>query len=519
METEKVVIEAEVKVKGEGNVKSIKAELRQLKNELGRLDPDSQAFITAAQRAGVLQDQIEDINNTVKAFNPEAKFQAFAGVLGGVANGFSAIQGAQALFGAENEDVQKAILKTQGAIALATGLNGLMGMKDAFTNLALVIKTNVVSAFATMRAAIISTGIIGLVALIGGLIYAWYEESKANEEATKSLEDYNEAVKNARREQQDLAVQLLEGRTRELAEITNETTKKILELNDKAAEIRKKAAEEGRNLTQAELVELESYKEQQLTINEIGEKKIADLKEQYRKEDEKKTKEQREKETAAAEKHAQELKTWRKDVEQKEKEEKDKRYEQRDDEEEEERIREERRLALQKKTLEDRKKITDAKIKLAEEEKEAQLDTLQATAAGINAVSQLVGEQTAAGKALGVASATIDTYVGANKALAQGGTLGFVAAGAVILQGLANVKRILAVKVPSINGTSANAMGNAPSSVPQMPNIYQSTQLNPNSTLNTRQLNVNDNRVYVLESDITGTQKKVERITRKATIR
>ena len=40
------------------------------------------------------------------------------------------------------------------------------------------------------------------------------------------------------------------------------------------------------------------------------------------------------------------------------------------------------------------------------------------------------------------AQAIVDTYAGANKAFAQGGVLGFVTAGAIIAQGLANVATI-----------------------------------------------------------------------------
>jgi hypothetical protein len=295
-QTEEIILKTTIDTgNSAASVKSVKQELRQLTNELATLDPASQKFRDVAQRAGELRDRIEDTNATIKAFNPEAKFQAFAGVLGGVANAFSAAQGAMTIFGDKNKDIEQVIARTQGAIALATGLNGLLGMKDQFIILSNVIKTQVVAAFSTMRAAIISTGILGLVALIGTLIYNWYEEKKANEAATKALNDYGDALKKTRKEQQNLSVELLSGRTKEMAQITNETTNKILELNDKMAEIRKKAADENRELTKAELLELEAYKQQQLLINEIGEKKIADLKKQYAKEDLEKQKEREKK--------------------------------------------------------------------------------------------------------------------------------------------------------------------------------------------------------------------------------
>ena len=69
-----------------------------LQIEMAGLDIGSDAFVKAAQKAAMLKDKIEDASAGVKAFNPEAKFQAFAGVLGGVANGFSSALGALAIF-------------------------------------------------------------------------------------------------------------------------------------------------------------------------------------------------------------------------------------------------------------------------------------------------------------------------------------------------------------------------------------------------------------------------------------
>ena len=134
------------------------------------LEEGSQAFINAAKRAGTLKDKIGDTKATIDAFNPEKKFQALAGAVGIAANGFSALQGAMALMGTENEDLNKTIAKTQGAIALATGLNGLMGMGDAFKNL----KNVAGDALKGIKAGIGATG-IGLIVVATGLLYANWE--------------------------------------------------------------------------------------------------------------------------------------------------------------------------------------------------------------------------------------------------------------------------------------------------------------------------------------------------------
>lgn len=61
-----------------------------------------------------------------------AKFEGVQKVSAGVASGFAAIQGAAALLGDENEDLQKALLKVQSAMAIAQGIGGI---KDLFEGL------------------------------------------------------------------------------------------------------------------------------------------------------------------------------------------------------------------------------------------------------------------------------------------------------------------------------------------------------------------------------------------------
>ena len=76
---------------------------------------------------------------------------------------------------------------------------------------------------------------------------------------------------------------------------------------------------------------------------------------------------------------------------------------------------------------------------VADAKKASVNDQLSAAAGLAGALSSLAGDN----KQLAVASAIMDTYVGANKAFAQGGTVGFVTAAAVIASGLANVKTIM----------------------------------------------------------------------------
>jgi uncharacterized protein YeaO (DUF488 family) len=79
-------------------------------------------------------------------------------------------------------------------------------------------------------------------------------------------------------------------------------------------------------------------------------------------------------------------------------------------------------------------------------------------------VAEIVGKETAAGKALAIAQATIDTYAGASKALAAyPPPFNFIAAGAVVVAGLLNVKKILSVKVPGASDSTSGASTAKPS--------------------------------------------------------
>lgn len=73
---------------------------------------------------------------------------------------------------------------------------------------------------------------------------------------------------------------------------------------------------------------------------------------------------------------------------------------------------------------------------------------LTMTAGLAGQMSTLLGEESAIGKAFGVVQATINTYIGATKALAQGGILGIAQAAVVIAFGMKQVATIAKQKDP-----------------------------------------------------------------------
>jgi len=117
----------------------------------GKLTPQ---LIAAAQKAGQLDDRMKDLNDTVRAFNPDERFGPAIGILNNIASGGQAAAAAIGLLGDESEDVGRALLKIQQVTAFVSGLQGLTrGLVDNFRNL----RTQVVAFSAAQRASTAAT--------------------------------------------------------------------------------------------------------------------------------------------------------------------------------------------------------------------------------------------------------------------------------------------------------------------------------------------------------------------------
>ena len=96
------------------------------------------------------------------------------------------------------------------------------------------------------------------------------------------------------------------------------------------------------------------------------------------------------------------------------------------------------------------KQTAAARVQIQKAQEETKLAIISDA---LGAVADAVGRETVAGKALAVAQAVMNTYVGANKALAAyPPPFGAIAAGTVIIAGLLNVKKILSTKIPAPPG-------------------------------------------------------------------
>jgi hypothetical protein len=546
----------------EGSIGSLKRQMREAQAEVialsDKFGATSVQAVNAAKKAAELRDRIGDAKALTDAFNPDAKFKALTASLSGVAGGFGAVQGAMALFGKESEDVQKTLLKVQSAMAISQGLQSVGESIDSFKQLGAVIRTQVVSAFSTLRGAIISTGLGALAVAIGLLIANWNEFTEYIKKSfptlfelgetiggiVQNITDYVGITSEAKRESEEWAnaigkitkaldnqiaeLEAQGGREDEvyklkrqrleyqLQAIKGNSEKEIEERADLNSKLRILDIQEEKRkqqIIEEEKAEIEKYNEWLLNQDLILYEK---RKEQYKKlnrepigsdgmtDSERKKKEEDDaKSKADAEKTMQEFN---------EKSEKDGLG---------------KVLAIKAKadlqSIKDAEDTAAAKKRIDELEKQSKIETAYQIADITAGISNIIGQETAAGKAIAIASATIDTYLSASTIFKQASknpitvvnpAYPYLMAAPAVLGGIARVKQIASVSIPrgGGGGGSMPSMSSAAPIPPQLPTA-QVTQLN--------QQTINDIgnqavRAYVVESDVTNSQERITAIRQRA---
>lgn len=229
MEKEEIVFEVSVDGTGSGakSLKTLKAEFKQLQQELDKTEIGTKAYQQALENLGNVRDEIGDLNQTINALNPEGKVQAFANVAGKLAGGFQAATGAAALFGVQSEELEKQLLKVQAATALAQGIQSVVGLTDAFKVLGAVIAANPIM--------FLSAAILGIVAATVALMRATDDYANSQERLNQELEQYDKLLKTTQENE--------EYRIRQL-KVGGATEAEILKARIEGAEEQLKTAED-----------------------------------------------------------------------------------------------------------------------------------------------------------------------------------------------------------------------------------------------------------------------------------
>jgi hypothetical protein len=179
------------------------------------------------------------------------------------------------------------------------------------------------------------------------------------------------------------------------------------------------------------------------------------------------------------------------------------------------------------KVSEIQKTESENRIKQDELERKTKIDSAKAIGDSLGALSDLVGKQTAAGKALGIAQALINTYIGASEVLRAKTTLPepigtiskVINVATIIATGIKSVKAIIGTKVPTSSGGGGGGGGGSvpsvPAITPPLPPQLQTQTINGGQI---NQLASATARAYVVESDVSGNQERINRLNRASRI-
>ena len=562
------------------SVGSLKSQLREAQAEVAALadkfGATSKEAIEAAKRAGELKDRIGDAKALTEAFNPDAKFKSLTSSLAGVAGGFAAVQGAMALFGSESEDLQKTLVKVQSAMALSQGLQAVGESIDSFKQLGAVIKTQVIGAFSTLRGAIIATG-VGALAIGLGLVIANFD--KVKETLTNifpGLIEFANKIKNIVQGITDLVgVTSKAARAQDNLKSALETSNKaidnqikILEAQGgKEDEIYKQKRERINN--QIKLIKGSTQQEKQARADLSADLKVLEINEANRikkanedaSKDRKEAREERAKENQQAREEAEaqekylldlELKSYEKRNEQrkklgkeiigpdgltdsernkkveddlKAKADREKRMQEFNEKSEKEGLGKilEIRTAAYLQSIKDAEDTAAAKARIDELEKQSKIANAYAISDIVSGLSNLIGQESAVGKGIAVASATIDTYLSASSLFKNAAAnpitvlnpaYPYLVAAPAVLSGIARVKQIMAVSIPKggSGGASVPSISTQAPIVPQLP-AAQTTNISRESI---NDLGNQAVRAYVIETDVTGNQQRMAAIRQRA---
>ena len=190
---------------------SLKSKLKEIQAELAAMETgqkafDPKRFKELSKEAGTLKDAIGDVSARVNVLASDTqKLDAMISTATGIAGAFSVAQGAVALFGDENEDLQKALLKVQGTMAILNGLQAVqatlnkdsafsvtvLGAAQTAYNAVVGTSTGLMKVF---RLALAATGIGAMILLVGALVANWDKISESVMNSIKPLKDFSEKL-------------------------------------------------------------------------------------------------------------------------------------------------------------------------------------------------------------------------------------------------------------------------------------------------------------------------------------
>ncbi len=190
---------------------TLRQRLIEVKNELHDMaaagNTGSEQFQELQKEAIAITKQIDEVNKSIRGLAKGTRtLDGLISIASGVAGGFAVAQGAAALFGEESENVQKALLKVNAAMAILQGLQQIQNVlqKESAAMLLLsTVRTNALSvsqqflaattmkttaATIALRGVLLTTGIGALIGLAGLLASAFSDMGDEAKDAAMDID-------------------------------------------------------------------------------------------------------------------------------------------------------------------------------------------------------------------------------------------------------------------------------------------------------------------------------------------
>lgn len=230
-----------------GQIEEINQQLKEMDASVGNFQRNVGNYVSHWEG---MPEVTKDFGAAMREMNEQieptkAKFESVSQIASGLASGFAAVQGAAALFGLENENLEKTLVKVQAAMALAQGIGGLSGLVEGLGK-AKVAFQGMITSIKAVTAAMSATGwlavIVAVSAAIAGLV-GWIK--KAKEETDTLSKDMATMAENA--------IEVAGGLGEEIAKL--KIYQSVAEDVTQSMEKRNSAATEGLRLLGEEITE------------------------------------------------------------------------------------------------------------------------------------------------------------------------------------------------------------------------------------------------------------------------
>lgn len=191
------------------SVKDLKNELKELKNTMLSCEKGTEEYNQALRQAAdiqhTLKEQMQEINATAMDFGQIVSNCTSA--LGGMVGGFQAATAVMNLFGSENEDVIKTLKTMQQLMSITQALPAIDKGIKAFKALGIAIK-GASTALKGLSAAAIATGLGAITFALGLLIANWDRLSEAMKKSKIASTAAEEAIERQRKKIEDLRIEI-----------------------------------------------------------------------------------------------------------------------------------------------------------------------------------------------------------------------------------------------------------------------------------------------------------------------